>query len=120
MVYEKNIWANGDTITAEKLNHMEDGIAEGGSGGGFVFITTDGYWMPLVTLGEIRRIYASGNIPIANYNFGGSQQGGGQHEYELIEKFCDNGSESPAQIIIHGSQYESTSGADDATWHVYE
>lgn len=120
MAYEKNIWANGDTITAEKLNHMEDGIAEGGSGGGFVFITTDGYWMPLVTLGEIRRIYASGNIPIANYNLGGSQQGEGQHEYELIEKFCDNGSESPAQIIIHGSQWQSTSGADDATWDVYE
>ena len=30
MAYEKNTWVNGDTITAEKLNHMEDGIAEGG------------------------------------------------------------------------------------------
>ena len=26
MSYEKQTWQNGDTITAEKLNHMEDGI----------------------------------------------------------------------------------------------
>lgn len=27
MAYEKTTWANGDVITAEKLNNMEDGIA---------------------------------------------------------------------------------------------
>lgn len=27
MSYIKNVWANGDTITAEKLNNIEDGIA---------------------------------------------------------------------------------------------
>lgn len=27
MSYTKQTWATGDTITAEKLNHMEDGIA---------------------------------------------------------------------------------------------
>lgn len=34
MGYNKQYWANGDLITAAKLNHMEDGIAEGGSGSG--------------------------------------------------------------------------------------
>lgn len=29
MAYEKQTWATGDTITANKLNHMEDGIASG-------------------------------------------------------------------------------------------
>ena len=29
MSYEKQTWINGDTITAEKLNHMEDGIKRG-------------------------------------------------------------------------------------------
>ena len=29
MSYVKNTWATGDTITAEKLNAMEDGIANG-------------------------------------------------------------------------------------------
>ena len=30
MAYTKQTWNNGDIITAEKLNHMEDGIASGG------------------------------------------------------------------------------------------
>lgn len=30
MSYDKNTWATGDTITAQKLNHMEDGIANAG------------------------------------------------------------------------------------------
>ena len=34
MAYEKQTWKDRDIITAEKLNHMEDGIAGGGSGGG--------------------------------------------------------------------------------------
>ena len=28
MSYTKQTWQNGDVITAEKLNHMEDGIAD--------------------------------------------------------------------------------------------
>ena len=31
MSYTKNTWATGDTITATKLNNMEDGIANAGS-----------------------------------------------------------------------------------------
>lgn len=34
MSYEKQTWATGDIVTADKLNHMEDGIA---AGGGSVF-----------------------------------------------------------------------------------
>lgn len=30
MAYEKQNWNTGETITADKLNHMEDGIASGG------------------------------------------------------------------------------------------
>lgn len=32
MSYEKQNWATGDVITAEKLNHMEDGIEDSGAG----------------------------------------------------------------------------------------
>ena len=39
MAYDKHIWTCGETITTEKLNHMEDGIAEAGSGGGTDYIT---------------------------------------------------------------------------------
>ena len=30
MSYEKQTWTTGDVITADKMNHMEDGIANGG------------------------------------------------------------------------------------------
>lgn len=38
MSYTEQTWASGDIITAEKLNHMEDGIA--GAGGVFSVPTT--------------------------------------------------------------------------------
>ena len=34
MSYTPTVWANGDTITAQKLNKMENGIADAGGGGG--------------------------------------------------------------------------------------
>lgn len=34
MAYDKQTWVTGEVITANKLNHMEDGIANAGSGGG--------------------------------------------------------------------------------------
>lgn len=33
MAYTKQSWKTGDVITADKLNHMEDGIGSGGSTG---------------------------------------------------------------------------------------
>lgn len=33
MAYERHEWQCGESITAEKLNHMEEGIADAGSGG---------------------------------------------------------------------------------------
>lgn len=40
MSYEKHTWTNGEVITADKLNHIEGGIAEGGSVGGSLVINT--------------------------------------------------------------------------------
>ena len=37
MAYVKNTWVNGDVITAEKMNHIEDGIESDGSGGSNLF-----------------------------------------------------------------------------------
>lgn len=36
MAYKKQTWVTGEVITKEKLNHMEDGIANGGGGGVFI------------------------------------------------------------------------------------
>lgn len=38
-MYEKQTWTNGDVITAEKLNHIEDGIANAGGGSGVAMAT---------------------------------------------------------------------------------
>lgn len=38
MAYEKQTWVTGEVITKEKLNHMEDGIANSGGGSGESFI----------------------------------------------------------------------------------
>ena len=40
MSYEKQTWQTGDTITAQKLNHMEGGIAQGGGISCDLVITT--------------------------------------------------------------------------------
>lgn len=44
MAYDKQTWVSGEVITATKLNHMEDGIAGAGSGGGSFIITITTTW----------------------------------------------------------------------------
>ena len=36
MAYTKQTWIDGEVITAEKLNHIEDGLENAGGGGAFV------------------------------------------------------------------------------------
>ena len=38
MSYEKQTWTNGEVITAEKMNHLENGVAEGGDGDGIFWV----------------------------------------------------------------------------------
>ena len=42
MAYTPNTWATGDTITAAKLNNMEQGIASAGGGGVFIVNESNG------------------------------------------------------------------------------
>ena len=46
MSYTKQTWANGDTITAEKLNHMESGIEGAGVGLDGIIFYGEGYSNP--------------------------------------------------------------------------
>lgn len=43
MAYEKHTWTTGETITATKLNNIEDGIAGGGGGLPYYEITTTNF-----------------------------------------------------------------------------
>lgn len=42
MSYTKQTWATGDTVTATKLNHMEDGIAGAGGYDAEIMVGDDG------------------------------------------------------------------------------
>lgn len=69
MSYEKQTWKNGDIITEDKLNHIEDGIAEvgssGGGGGMAIHINTvDSAQVMDKTWQEITDAISAGIIPI--------------------------------------------------------
>lgn len=82
MAYEKTEWKNGDTITAEKLNHMEDGIAEGGGSGGELLVVnavpesegSSAYNFDK-TFGEIWEVYKSGRPIVINM----------EHQHGILE-----------------------------------
>ena len=71
MAYTKNTWADGDIVTSEKLNHMEDGIAN--AGGIMVINDTDN------TLGktwqEIYDAMAQGKVCVVRQDFGNLEEG---------------------------------------------
>lgn len=59
MAYEKQTWVTGEVITKEKLNHMEDGIA---NGGGILFLSEDGSGTLDKTWNEINTALRNGQL----------------------------------------------------------
>lgn len=78
MPYVEQTWVTGETITAEKLNHMEDGIASDETGIFLVTLTLTGENTGTIdkTFSEIITALDSGQIPIikrvANGEYAGS------------------------------------------------
>jgi hypothetical protein len=67
MSYTPNTWQTGDTITAAKLNNMEQGIANAGGGGGVLFVTATGSefdWVCDKTASEMWSAYQNGVLLI--------------------------------------------------------
>lgn len=58
MAYEKQEWKCGDTITADKMNHIEDGIESAGGGNDAPF-----YVLDVETDGESRDAALTGDAP---------------------------------------------------------
>lgn len=95
MAYEKQTWVNGDTITQEKLNHMEDGIAEanGKSTSTNILIVTftfggQGSFHCNKTYEEILNAINNGDIVIGRYSNCGclqvyKQMNGGTQKFEI-------------------------------------
>lgn len=72
MSYEKQTWQTGDVITASKLNHIENGIADSSQiegGGSFIFsITPDGEdsYVADKSFSEIKHAIDSGLVPFVH------------------------------------------------------
>ena len=65
MAYERQTWECGETITAEKLNHMEEGISSA-SGGGTPLIVNDVNETLDKTWQEIHDAFVGGQIVIVH------------------------------------------------------
>jgi len=80
MAYEKQTWANGDVITAEKLNHIEDGIENGDNGyecGDIEFLFNE------TITSEPNVIYDNYTGAIIDFNFG-EKFGGDYSKYPKL------------------------------------
>ena len=102
MAYKPTEWKCGDTITAEKMNKLEQAVAQGGGGGTFfVGATVDGNDLTLdKTLGEIKEATYAGKQVAVRGDF---EQGTGICVLTLFEFASDGGG------IIH---YPSANGRD--------
>ena len=87
MAYEKQTWVNGDVITAEKMNHMEDGIAD-----------ASGYECVAAEV----ELY-SGTIASTTDFYGGAYCSDG-----IIQS--DDLSADSIKVIFNGTEYEAEKG----------
>lgn len=71
MAYTKQTWTTGDTVTASKLNHMEDGIAGGGGGAMIVTVSdVNGNFTLNKTVKEIYDALLGGTPAYIVYQYG--------------------------------------------------
>ncbi len=81
MAYTPTTWADGDIITAEKMNKLENAVADSGSGGSIVFIHPTAYdammecWLTDKTINEVIQLINNGNMVYVTFtsdlgNFG--------------------------------------------------
>ena len=71
MAYEKQTWQCGETITADKLNHMEDGIANSGGGGAVYRMTVERTDVATATLEASFNDLVASNGGVAHYSENG-------------------------------------------------
>lgn len=116
MAYTPNEWACGETITAEKLNHMEDGIESANSGGTeplILQVVQDGDDVRLdKTFGEIKSAF-NGGKPIYMI----ASQGGASPAHTdyvplySFSIFADGGGD--IAFLIQSSERTFTTNADE-------
>lgn len=70
MAYEKQTWVTGEVITKEKLNHMEDGIADSGGGAFIANLNTETQSLDK-TWNEIKAAFTNGQPSYVASKVGG-------------------------------------------------
>lgn len=100
MAYVKQNWETGELITSQKLNHMEDGIAEGGGGAFMINANDDGTSVTLdKTWQEIWDAYDAGSLCLVYHH----------NEYEGAEETSMNIVGSIKEEISNGEYLYSVS-----------
>ena len=113
MSYSKQTWSTGDTVTAAKLNHMEDGIAEAGggsSGGGDIVVvafTTDNddNWVADKTYSELVTANTAGKVILGVNNADNASVANAQFDvgYVFFTFFYD----AKGDVAMYQLQYAS-------------
>ena len=120
MSYTPTDWKSGDTITSEKLNKMEQGIADaGGSSGGGAFVVGVTFTESTATLDktwqEIYDAVSGGSIACLNYEV--VEESGGSSLYtDLITKLAYDDSDPTDlyySIFTVGGYSFDASGANE-------
>ncbi len=117
MAYEKQTWQTGETITQEKLNHMEEGIADMGGDGGISIIdvplTVDGGDVGidahnLPTYDEVNTMFENGIVAVKICVNSGNVTVDFMHYYK----------DSAAYATVNGHYLVGVSSAEG--WMVHE
>lgn len=108
-MYEKQTWVTGEVITKEKLNHMEDGIADSG-GGSFLVILDEDTGALDKTWKEIHDAFASGKyVPVISVD--GSLTGSGMVTETSVELPIGGGDSSYYVTIFYPAKNTKLRGA---------
>ena len=115
MSYDKQTWQTGDVITANKLNHIEDGIA--GAGGGGVLVvsyTVDG---GTATLNHTWQEIYDAPLAVMLFDMGNEKPVGVAIEFKIVEGDSYTVDFAPFTDLSTVMSFSSASADDYPTAH---
>ena len=106
MSYEPTVWQTGDTVTAEKLNKLEQGVA---NAGGILIVTQSG--SPL-TLDKTWQEINSALLPLLVVTITGEEGGTEKHVITITSIYGNDGEEPYYDVQFKNDIYECSSPTD--------
>ncbi len=105
MAYDKTVWQTGDTVTAEKLNHIEDGIASASSGGGGDVVNV--YW----NSGDGQSVHPPYKDVNCTEGYANMEEFfGAVFQHNVVVYECANGAVNNqySPLLVGGTQYDAS------------